>query len=137
MNLRLSRCKLQLGVGSSAKPEIGFAIGRQGQLSSFLNIFYNVEAYTGIQTYCVTTGLLHMLIVTKISRYGVFYKHSGLPIAEAFTLTTLPFPIKRAASRKITDFNVGVDIFAVVNYPVKVLIVEGGNSLEDLSSARR
>ncbi|GJU81954.1 ALP1-like protein [Tanacetum coccineum] len=50
-------------------------------------------------------------------------------------LTILPFPIKRAASRKITYINVGVGIFAVVNYPVKGLIVEGGNSLEDLSMA--
>ncbi|GJY02373.1 putative reverse transcriptase domain-containing protein [Tanacetum coccineum] len=35
-------------------------------------------------------------------------------------LTTLPFPIKRAASRKITNITVGVGIFAVINYLSKV-----------------
>ncbi|GJS76333.1 GDP-L-galactose phosphorylase [Tanacetum coccineum] len=46
----------------------------------------------------------------------------------------VPFPIEKAASRKITDFNAGVEISEILNYPVKGLIFEGGNSLEDLSN---
>ncbi|PWA56833.1 GDP-D-glucose phosphorylase 1 [Artemisia annua] len=47
----------------------------------------------------------------------------------------VPFPIEKAATRKITDFNGGVEISEIFNYPVKGLIFEGGNSLEDLSNA--
>ena len=45
------------------------------------------------------------------------------------------FPIEKASSRQITDLNARVEIYEILNYPVKGLIFEGGNSLEDLSNA--
>ena len=45
------------------------------------------------------------------------------------------FPIEIAVSRQITDLNAGVEIYEILNYPIKGLIFEGGNSLENLSNA--
>lgn len=47
----------------------------------------------------------------------------------------VPFPIEKAATKKITDFNGGVEISEILNYPVRGLVFECGNSLEDLSNA--
>lgn len=47
----------------------------------------------------------------------------------------VPFPIEKAATRKITDFYGGVKISKILNYPVRGLVFEGGNSLERLSNA--
>ncbi|XP_051126092.1 GDP-L-galactose phosphorylase 2-like [Andrographis paniculata] len=46
----------------------------------------------------------------------------------------MPFPIERASSKKITTTTRGVKISDVLNYPVRSLVFEGGNSLEDLSN---
>ncbi|XP_024966382.1 GDP-L-galactose phosphorylase 2-like isoform X1 [Cynara cardunculus var. scolymus] len=46
----------------------------------------------------------------------------------------VPFPIEKAPTRKISEFNGGVLISEIFNYPVKGLVFEGGNSLEDLSN---
>ncbi|KAL8205716.1 hypothetical protein R6Q57_018238 [Mikania cordata] len=48
---------------------------------------------------------------------------------------TVSFPIEKAATKKITDFNNGVEIYEILNYPVRGLVFEGGNSLKDLSSS--
>lgn len=47
----------------------------------------------------------------------------------------MPFPIEKAATKKITDFKGGVEIYEILNYPVRGLVFEGGNSLKDLSSS--
>ena len=47
----------------------------------------------------------------------------------------VPFPIEKAATKKITDVNNGVEIYEILNYPVRGLVFEGGNSLKDLSSS--
>ncbi|GFZ04948.1 GDP-L-galactose phosphorylase 1 [Actinidia rufa] len=48
----------------------------------------------------------------------------------------VPFPIEKAPTRKkITTLNGGVKISDLLNYPVRGLVFEGGNSLEDLSNA--
>lgn len=47
----------------------------------------------------------------------------------------VPFPIEKAPTRKITDFNGGVVISEILKYPVRGLVFEGGYSLEDLSNA--
>ncbi|KAI3754098.1 hypothetical protein L2E82_26237 [Cichorium intybus] len=48
---------------------------------------------------------------------------------------SVPFPLEKAPTRKITDLNGGVVISEILNYPVKGLVFEGGNSIEDLSNA--
>ncbi|KAL0302012.1 UNVERIFIED_CONTAM: GDP-L-galactose phosphorylase 1 [Sesamum radiatum] len=45
-----------------------------------------------------------------------------------------PFPIEKAPSKKITTTTGGVKISGILNYPVRGLVFEGGNSLEDLSN---
>ncbi|KAK9048811.1 hypothetical protein SSX86_032220 [Deinandra increscens subsp. villosa] len=45
------------------------------------------------------------------------------------------FPIEKAPTGKITEFNGGVVISEILNYPVRGLVFEGGYSLEDLSNA--
>ncbi|CAA0813985.1 GDP-L-galactose phosphorylase 1 [Striga hermonthica] len=45
-----------------------------------------------------------------------------------------PFPIERAPSKKITTTGGGVRISDILNYPVRGLVFEGGNSLQDLSN---
>ncbi|PSR85311.1 GDP-L-galactose phosphorylase [Actinidia chinensis var. chinensis] len=47
----------------------------------------------------------------------------------------VPFPIEKAPTRKITTLNGGVKISELLNYPVRGLVFEGGNTLEDLSNA--
>ncbi|CAK9163909.1 unnamed protein product [Ilex paraguariensis] len=47
----------------------------------------------------------------------------------------VPFPIEKAPSRKITTLGGGVEVSEILNYPVRGLVFEGGNSLEDLSNA--
>lgn len=46
----------------------------------------------------------------------------------------MPFPIEKAATRKISNFSGGIEISEILNYPVRGLVFEGGNSLEDLSN---
>lgn len=46
----------------------------------------------------------------------------------------MPFPIEKASTKKITNSNGGVKISGLVNYPVRGLVFEGGNTLEDLSN---
>nr|XP_043618779.1 GDP-L-galactose phosphorylase 1-like [Erigeron canadensis] len=45
----------------------------------------------------------------------------------------VPFPIEKAATKKITAFSGGVEISEILNYPVRGLVFEGGNSVEELS----
>ncbi|CAH8381882.1 unnamed protein product [Eruca vesicaria subsp. sativa] len=45
-----------------------------------------------------------------------------------------PFPIEYAPSLKITTTNDGVKISKLLNYPVRGLVFEGGNSIKDLSN---
>lgn len=46
----------------------------------------------------------------------------------------VPFPIEKAPSKKITTTTGGVQISKILNYPVRGLVFEGGNTLEDLSN---
>ncbi|KAL0353671.1 UNVERIFIED_CONTAM: GDP-L-galactose phosphorylase 1 [Sesamum angustifolium] len=49
-------------------------------------------------------------------------------------ITWQPFPIERAPSKKIITTSDGVKISDILNYPVRGLVFEGGNTLEDLSN---
>ncbi|XP_050216498.1 GDP-L-galactose phosphorylase 2-like [Mercurialis annua] len=44
------------------------------------------------------------------------------------------FPIEKAPTKKITTLDCGVKISELVNYPVRGLLFEGGNALQDLSN---
>ncbi|KAK7287573.1 hypothetical protein RIF29_00854 [Crotalaria pallida] len=46
----------------------------------------------------------------------------------------VPFPIEKAPIKKIAKLNGGVKISKLLNYPVKGLVFEGGDTLEDLSN---
>ncbi|KAL8505518.1 hypothetical protein ACS0TY_016677 [Phlomoides rotata] len=46
----------------------------------------------------------------------------------------MPFPIEKAPSKQITVTSNGVEIYDILNYPVRGLVFEGGNTLEDLSN---
>lgn len=46
----------------------------------------------------------------------------------------VPFPIEKAPSKKITTTKSGVQISELQKYPVRGLVFEGGNTLEDLSN---
>lgn len=46
----------------------------------------------------------------------------------------MPFPIEKAPSKKIIVASNGVEISDILNYPVRGLVFEGGNTLEDLSN---
>lgn len=46
----------------------------------------------------------------------------------------VPFPIEKAPTKKITTLNGGVIISELLKYPVRGLVFEGGNSLQDLSN---
>ncbi|KAK9133246.1 hypothetical protein Scep_012774 [Stephania cephalantha] len=46
----------------------------------------------------------------------------------------VPFPMEKAPTRKITFTDDGVKISELLNYPVRGLVFEGGNSVEDLSN---
>ncbi|KAG8365102.1 hypothetical protein BUALT_Bualt18G0069300 [Buddleja alternifolia] len=52
---------------------------------------------------------------------------------QAYYLAT-PFPIERAPSKKITTTSSGVKISDILNYPVRGLVFEGGDTMEDLSN---
>ncbi|KAM5585483.1 GDP-L-galactose phosphorylase 2 [Rosa sericea] len=45
------------------------------------------------------------------------------------------FPIEKAPTKKTTSLDVGVKISELLNYPVRGLVFEGGNTLEDLSNS--
>ncbi|CAI0379397.1 unnamed protein product [Linum tenue] len=45
------------------------------------------------------------------------------------------FPIEKAPTRKVTTLGDGVKISELFDYPVRGLILEGGNTLQDLSNA--
>jgi len=49
----------------------------------------------------------------------------------------LPFPIEKAPKRRVPwkSEKGGINIFELLNYPVRGLVFEGGNTLEDLSNA--
>lgn len=46
----------------------------------------------------------------------------------------MPFPIEKASTKKITYSNGRVKISGLLNYPVRGLVFEGGDTLEDLSN---
>ncbi|KAF7815854.1 GDP-L-galactose phosphorylase 1 [Senna tora] len=46
----------------------------------------------------------------------------------------VPFPIEKAPTKKIANLKGGVKISALLNYPVRGLVFEGGNTLEDLAN---
>ncbi|KAF8409605.1 hypothetical protein HHK36_005683 [Tetracentron sinense] len=47
----------------------------------------------------------------------------------------VPFPIEKAPTRKIVALDDGVKITELLNYPVRGLVFEGGNTLLDISNA--
>ncbi|ESW14301.1 hypothetical protein PHAVU_008G269600 [Phaseolus vulgaris] len=46
----------------------------------------------------------------------------------------LPFPIEKAPTKKIANLNGGVKISELLKYPVRGLVFEGGDTVEDLSN---
>ncbi|KAG9143202.1 hypothetical protein Leryth_010130 [Lithospermum erythrorhizon] len=46
----------------------------------------------------------------------------------------VPFPIEKAPTKKVTSTRNGVKISDVLNYPVRCLVFEGGESIENLSN---
>lgn len=46
----------------------------------------------------------------------------------------MPFPIEKASSKKIITTNGGVEISSILDYPVRGLVFEGGNTMEELSN---
>ncbi|XP_062169193.1 GDP-L-galactose phosphorylase 1-like [Alnus glutinosa] len=46
----------------------------------------------------------------------------------------VPFPIEKAPTKKMTTLDGGVKISKLLNYPVRGLVFEGGNTIEDLSN---
>ena len=44
------------------------------------------------------------------------------------------FPIEKAPTRKITSAGKGVKIFELLKYPVRGLVFEGGDTLQDLAN---
>jgi GDP-L-galactose phosphorylase len=46
----------------------------------------------------------------------------------------VPFPIEKAPTKKMMNFYCGVKISEMLNYPVRGLVFEDGNSLQDLSN---
>lgn len=47
----------------------------------------------------------------------------------------VPFPMEKAPTKKITVLEDGVVISELLNYPVKGLVFEGGNTMEDLANS--
>lgn len=45
----------------------------------------------------------------------------------------MPFPIEKAPTKKIATSNGGVKVSELLKYPVRGLVFEGGDTLEDLS----
>lgn len=46
----------------------------------------------------------------------------------------MPFPIEKAPTKNITTTDGGVDISELLNYPVRSLVFEGGDTVKDLSN---
>jgi len=46
----------------------------------------------------------------------------------------VPFPIEKAPTKKVTTMGDGVKISELIDYPVRGLVFEGGNTLQDLSN---
>ncbi|GKV38752.1 hypothetical protein SLEP1_g46631 [Rubroshorea leprosula] len=46
----------------------------------------------------------------------------------------VPFPIEKAPTKKITALKDGVTISELLNYPVRGLVFEGGNTIQDLAN---
>lgn len=46
----------------------------------------------------------------------------------------VPFPIEKALTKKVTTLESGVKISELVNYPVRGLVFEDGNTMQDLSN---
>ncbi|KAF5727945.1 hypothetical protein HS088_TW21G00085 [Tripterygium wilfordii] len=46
----------------------------------------------------------------------------------------MPFPVEKAPTKKITTSDGGVKVSELLKYPVRGLVFEGGNTLEDLSN---
>ncbi|KAK6133062.1 hypothetical protein DH2020_033217 [Rehmannia glutinosa] len=64
---------------------------------------------------------------------------AGIPTSAWVTIAwayylAMPFPIERAPSKKITTTSGGVKISYILNYPVRGLVFECGNTMEDLSN---
>ncbi|KAL3733440.1 hypothetical protein ACJRO7_022893 [Eucalyptus globulus] len=47
----------------------------------------------------------------------------------------VPFPVEKASTRNITALDSGVNVSELVNYPVRGLVYEGGNTIQDLANA--
>ncbi|XAR72432.1 GDP-L-galactose phosphorylase [Bertholletia excelsa] len=47
----------------------------------------------------------------------------------------VPFPIEKAPLKKVSTLECGVKISMLLNYPVRGLVFEGGNTMEDLANA--
>ncbi|KAL8046338.1 hypothetical protein ABFX02_08G171700 [Erythranthe guttata] len=82
---------------------------------------------------------LHMAVETANPYFRLGYNSLGAFATinhlhfQAYYLAT-PFPIERAPSKKITTTSGGVKISDILNYPVRGLVFEGGNTLKDLSN---
>lgn len=82
---------------------------------------------------------LHMAVEAENPYFRLGYNSLGAFATinhlhfQAYYLAT-PFPIEKAPSKKITTTSGGVKISYILNYPVRGLVFEGGNSLEDLSN---
>ncbi|KAG2682359.1 hypothetical protein I3760_11G187600 [Carya illinoinensis] len=59
--------------------------------------------------------------------------HMAAEAGKAYYLA-VPFPIEKAPTEKITTLDGGVKISKLLNYPVRVLVFEGGYTVEDLSN---
>ena len=83
---------------------------------------------------------LHMAVEARNPYFRLGYNSLGAFATinhlhfQAYYLA-VPFPIEKAPTKKITTMNGGVKISELLNYPVRGLVFEGGNSLEDLSNA--
>lgn len=47
----------------------------------------------------------------------------------------VPFPIEKAPTKKIIKLDGGVKVSELLNYPVRGLVFEGGNTVDHLSNA--
>lgn len=47
----------------------------------------------------------------------------------------VPFPIEKALTKKINTLDGGVKVSELLNFPVRGLVFEGGNTLDHLSNA--
>ncbi|GMP65263.1 hypothetical protein CsSME_00026138 [Camellia sinensis var. sinensis] len=77
-----------------------------------------------------------MIISLKLVSLSVFSERwfDDFVWLQAYYLA-VPFPIEKAPTVNITDLNGGVKTSELLNYPIRGLVFEGGNTLEDLSNA--